>query len=231
MHNLSLSFVQNLDKYVISRLKRWAGLYRSADVGALFRHREDLGLQMTSLELHYQRMQVTKCCLLENSQDDKVRAIYENFKIQKQVHEKGWSGPKELARLAPIAEHNLRFAAQTGTAGLGSCKSDPYIASPTKKEMRNKITESLIAQHEEDHIRHPSYLVQQGVWTTWDKVILFDLSWANIYGPGPHVIAFVLNAQINSLRRLTCCIFGMAFHLLLVLCAMLSCAQPKLFGT
>jgi hypothetical protein len=29
----------------------------------------------------------------------------------------------------------------------------------------------------------------------------FDLSWTNlIYGPGPRVIAFVLNAQINSVR-------------------------------
>jgi hypothetical protein len=39
------------------------------------------------------------------------------------------------------------------------------------------------------------------MWTTWEKVMPFDLSWANlIYGPGPHIIAFVLNAQINSLR-------------------------------
>jgi len=42
---------------VIPRFKRWAGLYRSADVGALFRRRDVLGLQMTSVELHYQRMQ------------------------------------------------------------------------------------------------------------------------------------------------------------------------------
>jgi hypothetical protein len=110
-----------------------------------------------------------------------------------------WS--KELANLAPIADHNLRYAGQTGTAGLGSCKSDPYIANPTKKERRNKITETLISQHEEDHIRHASCLVRQGVWTHWEKVLPFDLSWANlIYGPGPQVISFVLNAQINSLR-------------------------------
>ena len=118
---------------------------------------------MTSLEMHYHCMQVTKCCLLQNSQDPKVRAIYENFKRQKQMHEKRWSGPQELAKLAPVAEHNLRFAVQTGTAGLGSRKSDPYIANPTKKEMRNKITETLIARHEEDHLRHASCLVQQVV--------------------------------------------------------------------
>jgi hypothetical protein len=82
--------------------------------------------------------------------------------------------------------------------------ANPILTLPyyiTVKERRHKITETLIAQHEEDHVRHASCLVRQGVWTSWEKVMPFDLSWANlIYGPGPHVIAFVLNAQINSLR-------------------------------
>ena len=201
VHNLTLFFVRELDKYVISRLKRWAGLYRNSDVGALFRRRDHLGLQLTSLELHYQRMQMTKCCLLENSQDEKVRELYDHYKTYSLQYVTKWSGPKELANLEPIAEHNLRYAGQTTTAGLGSQKSNPYIADPTKQERRKKITETLIAQHEEDHIRHASCLVRQGVWTHWENVLPFDLSWTNlIYGPGPRVIAFVLNAQLNSLR-------------------------------
>jgi hypothetical protein len=48
---------------------------------------------------------------------------------------------------------------------------------------------------------HAACCVRQGVWTHWENVIPFDLSWANlIYGPGPKVVAFVLNAQINSCR-------------------------------
>ena len=55
--------------------------------------------------------------------------------------------------------------------------------------------------HEEKHIQHASCLRRQGVWTTWENVIPFDLSWTNlIYGPGPRVISFVLNSQINSVR-------------------------------
>jgi ssDNA thymidine ADP-ribosyltransferase, DarT/zinc-binding in reverse transcriptase len=50
-------------------------------------------------------------------------------------------------------------------------------------------------------LRHASCLVRQGVWTKWENVIPFDLSWQNlIYGPGPRVISFLLNAQINSVR-------------------------------
>ena len=40
-----------------------------------------------------------------------------------------------------------------------------------------------------------------GCRTQWDDVRPLDLSWKNlIYGPGPKVIAFVLNAQINSVK-------------------------------
>src|SRR3954464_12291734 len=50
-------------------------------------------------------------------------------------------------------------------------------------------------------MQHASRLIRQGVWTHWSDVRPFDGWWKNlIYGPGPRVIAFVLNAQINSLK-------------------------------
>ena len=146
-----------IDRYVIPKLKRWAGLYRNADVGALFRRRKHMGLQLTSLELHYQRLQVVKCCLLQSSADANVRAIYEQCKARVIEYNNRWSGPKELANLEPIVEHDFRFAGQHGRAGLGSNKSNPYIANPTEKQRRERIAETLIAQHEEDHIRHASF--------------------------------------------------------------------------
>jgi hypothetical protein len=64
-----------------------------------------------------------------------------------------------------------------------------------------KITETLRVQREEKHLEHAACLVQQGVWSHWDNVMPFDLSWKNlIYGPGPRIISFILNAQINSVR-------------------------------
>ena len=97
-------------------------------------------------------MQVTKCCLLRDSKDETVRKIYANYEAKKRAYVTKWTGAKELARLEPIAEHKLRYAGQTGTAGLGSRKSDPYIANPSEKDRRQKITETLVAQREEDHI-------------------------------------------------------------------------------
>ena len=74
-------------------------------------------------------------------------------------HENRWSGPKELENLKPIADHDTRFAGQMGTAGLGTNKSNPYIANPTTEERRSKITETFVAQDEE-FVRHASCLAR-----------------------------------------------------------------------
>jgi hypothetical protein len=121
-----------------------------------------------------------KCCLLENSQDNDVRAIYELRKSRVIEHNNRWSGPKEIQKLEPIVEHNFRFAGQTGTQGLGACKSTPYVANPSKEQWREKMTETLVAHQEEEHIRHASCLPLQGVWTHWDNTIPIDFSWHNL---------------------------------------------------
>jgi hypothetical protein len=185
---------KELEKRTV-RLKVWAGIFRGCDLGALFRKREHLGLQITSLVYHYQRMQLVKCCLLENSNDKTVRAIYESKKTRVMSFARRWSAAQERVQLD---EHETRFGSQRNNSGLGSGN---YIAKPSVKEIRKKVSTTLGSQLEDDHVRHASCLTRQGVWTHWDRVLPFDLSWPNlIYGPGPRVIAFVLNAQINSVR-------------------------------
>jgi len=201
VHDLNLWFAMELDKRIVRRLKNWAGLYKSCDLGALYRRRSHLGLQLTSIEQLYQHLQLVKCCLLENSSDATVREIYELHKTRVSTFTNRWSGPKELSNLEPVVDHNIRFAGQVGRAGLGSNLGNPYVANPTLQERRSKVTEALTNQREQKYMEHAACLVRQGVWTHWDNVVPFDLSWKNlIYGPGPRVIAFVLNAQINSVR-------------------------------
>jgi hypothetical protein len=195
VHDLSSSFAESIDKKVIPRLKSWAGLFRSSDLGTLFRRREHLGLQLTSITLCYKHMQLVKCCLLQNSSDPKVR------KDRVTSFTARWSGPKALEQLIPIAEHNLKFAGQVGTSGLGASKSASYIGTPTLRDLRENVTKALAAECEEAHLQHAACLPLQGVWTHWiDTAQPFDLSWQNLITATPSLISFVLNAQINSVR-------------------------------
>lgn len=100
-------------------LKRWAGLFRGCDLGALFRTREHLGLQLTSIVYHYQRMQLVKCCLLANSKDEKVRALFEARRTRVMNFARRWSASKELMTLQPVVDHDLHHPSQMSKLGLG----------------------------------------------------------------------------------------------------------------
>jgi hypothetical protein len=112
-------------------------------------------------------MQVVKACLLKNSSDPLIRDIYEIRKARVTGFKVRWSGLKTLEALLPVAEHNVRFAAQKGTSGIGAFKAGPYIGNPTIRDWREKVTEALGAEAEEKHVLHASCLPLQGVWTHW----------------------------------------------------------------
>ena len=136
---------------MLRHLKKWAGLYRSSDVGTLFRKRSHLGLQLTSLEFHFEHLQLVKCCLLESSSDETVREIYQLRKERLSKITSRWSATNELKNLESIVDHNLKFAGQTDRAGLGSKKDSLYIANPSNRQLRTKTTAALATSFEEKH--------------------------------------------------------------------------------
>jgi len=196
VHDFCLTFAHELEEIATKRLKAWSGLYRSADIGTLYRKREHLGLQLTNISSHYKHMQVTKSCLLSTSQDPRIQEIFLRKQTRVNTFSRIWSGPKTLTELKPVLEHSLRFAGQTDRTGLGSGN---YVAKPSLPEIRAKMAGVLGALEEEKRVNHSSRLAQQGVWTHWDDVP-FDFSAQFNLWPGPKVIAFVLNSQINSVK-------------------------------
>ena len=58
IHDFSFSFSIEMEKSISVRLKKWAGLFRGADTGTLFRSRENFGLQLTSMSDHFVQMQL-----------------------------------------------------------------------------------------------------------------------------------------------------------------------------
>src|SRR4051812_29669358 len=95
IHDLSLSSFANGLEDIATR----SGLYRSADVGALYRRREHLGLQLTRISVHYQHMQIVKSCLLSTSQDPRIQEIFTRKQQRVSAFAHRWSGPKALSLL------------------------------------------------------------------------------------------------------------------------------------
>ena len=73
IHDFCMSFSVGLEKSISTRLKKWAGLFRSADAGSLFGKREDFGLQLTSVSNQFASI---KCSMLESSKDETVAELF-----------------------------------------------------------------------------------------------------------------------------------------------------------
>ena len=84
IYDFERSFAVDIEKKINTKLKKWAGINLRVDNGLLFRSKANFGLGLTSIIDHYERMQLIKCELLQNSNDSTVQnyIISEQTKMQ-----------------------------------------------------------------------------------------------------------------------------------------------------
>jgi len=182
-------------------LRRWAGLFKSADIGTLYRPRELLGLNLTSITVHFETVRVIRCHLLKHSADQDIVAVYKNRVDRFKNHKKVWRDTQFFEKVVSMVDHESKFqaAAPHDKRGLGHNLFVAHLDNDA--EHRKRCGAAVRRLDTEGHMAHVADLAMQSVWTQWvDKSSPFDLSWRNlIWGPGPRIISFVLNAAINSL--------------------------------
>ena len=199
IHDLPLSFARSLESAVSMKLKKWARLYRGADTGALFRSRELFGLGLTSASHHFVKMQMIKCNLLENSEDEHVRAIFKHKHIKTSAWTIKWDARRLYKSFSADVILQTQFPTQSTRLGLGN---GVFNGKPSKADVRRMLINTTNSVEEDRHFAHSIQLERQGDWSKWsERVTPFDFSWKNlIYGPGDRLISFILNATINTCR-------------------------------
>ena len=193
------NFTNELQVWIQPFLKRWSGVGRTVDSGVLYRSRSNFGLGMTAVSDHFERMQIVKCSILQSSHDPKVREIF-NIRTDREAKLKRvWRATKLNTTVRNQVDLQLLFPSQNGRQGLGSGN---FNAKPNKKERRELIAGVTKQLAEEKHTVHAHQLARQGAWLGWaDSTLPFDFSWKNnIYGPGDHLLKFVLNASVNWVK-------------------------------
>lgn len=199
VQDFSRSFAVSLEKSTRVQLKKWAGIYKSADVGLLFRSRKAFGLGLTSITSHFETMQIIKWSLAKHSVDADIRALYAHREAKNAGLKTVWRATNLLRSLEQEVHLRQLFPTQDGRQGLGKGN---FNSQPTIAERRKLAVTALRDRSDQRSLAHTVTLAMQSVWLSWkENTNPFDLSWRNlIWGPGPHVIKFVLNASINCLR-------------------------------
>jgi hypothetical protein len=196
IHDLDLSFVEALCTETNDVLRGWAGLHFATDAGCLYRSKESFGLGLTSLVCHYKQLQVIKCHLLKHSPDPDICATYAARAKKESVFVRVRRASRLLSTVEPIVDFQCRFQGQSDRLGIGHQR---YAATHSVAARRKKCGRTVKALENDAWVNHALKLSWQGAWLQWcEHVNPFNLSWQNlIYGPGPGLISFVLNATIN----------------------------------
>lgn len=196
-HFIAKSIQQPTNVY----LRKWAGLSKSSDQGILYRSHKDLGLNLTSVITHFESVKVIYCHLLKHSADPMVAAVYQNRVRRHSSNKKTWRDTQLLEQVEKMVAHGAKFqaASPSDKRGLGQ---NIYVAhKDSHAEHRKRCGAAVHQLSSEKLLAHTAQLAMNSVWTHWsEKSIPFDLSWRNlVYGPGPRIVSFVLNATMNSL--------------------------------
>ena len=73
INNLNKTFDQELQGTINSQLEKWAGIGKTVDNGLLVWSKQKFGLGLTSIFYYFQRMQLVKCKILQDSKDPSIR--------------------------------------------------------------------------------------------------------------------------------------------------------------
>jgi hypothetical protein len=199
IHDLDLHFAMKLQAHVQPFLKKWAGIGKTVDAGLLYRTHQNLGLHLTSPVDHYTSLQLIKGQLLQHSVDQDVRKVWKAKSDKEAKMTRHFKASQLYKTAAAQVKLDLLFPTQDGRQGLGNGN---FKGEHTTAETRKLVSNTARGFAEDKRIHHAQNLAQQGAWTAWqDGIIPFDLSWKNlIYGPGRHIIKFVLNAAVNWVK-------------------------------
>ena len=198
IYDFNISLTKSWDRRTGVYLKKWARIFRNADVGILYRSRTMFGLQLTPPSSHFKKMQLIKSHILKHSSDPSIRALYNARSSRESSFRHKNRGSHFLSHVEPVVNHNLQFPSQRDRQGLGHGRHNkPH----NNKEHRALLVAASLREESDKLYAHSITLVLQGVWTHWiDYVEPFDMSWNTIiYHIQPKLLSFMLNAMINSL--------------------------------
>lgn len=199
VHDLDRSFAVNLEAMATRSLKKWIGIYTTAETGILYRSKEHAGLGLTPVTDHFERMQIVKCQILKNSVCADIRAVYQAKVDRESNPGRKWRYTRADTIAQAAADLHVMFPRQNGRQGLGHGNFEAKLGPAGRRKLTSMIA---LQMKEEKRVSKSHGMARQGAWTKWnEKSFPFDLSWKNLlYGIDEKVIKFVLHSSINWIK-------------------------------
>lgn len=199
VYDLNHSLAEKLTTLATAKLKKWLKITRSADIGILYRTKQEFGLGLTPVEVHFEKMQIVKCELLKNSVSGDICKLYAARETRHAKAGRMWRYTEHSKVV--VSSYNLKklFPGQVSRQGLGNGN---YKAVETAAERRKGISAEASSIAGEKYVKHAHQLKMQKAWIHWSEhTTPFDFSWKSLlFKHSPNLVKFVLHASINWVK-------------------------------
>lgn len=187
IHDMSCSFVGELEAIQTRALKKWSHYPVHSPKEILYRSAKHHGWHMKQLVPFFKKMQLVKCHLLKTSSDEDVRMLYESRSKREQAENQSenpvlkhkWQPTKELDdRCSEVKWKKMikGTRSKNDTSGLGFNTRLTAQLSPSAEE-RKAVLKLSEEYEEETRYLHCLQLEHFGEWVKWDGVMAQDRDW------------------------------------------------------
>ena len=122
VHDFNRNFVvKNIQQRTNVYPRKWAGLFKSADQGTLYRSRDKLGLGLALMTLQFEWMHTIKGHVVKYSKDPDIAALYQRREGRFRSHKNIWRPTQLMTKCIAIVEfdHKFQAADPRDNRGLG----------------------------------------------------------------------------------------------------------------
>ena len=164
VHDFNHDFItKNLQQPTNVYLRKWAGLFKSADQGALYRPREKLGLGISSLTAYFEMMQIVKCHLLKYSKDPDIATLYHSRENHYKHHNTIWRATQLFSKVENMVDHDMKFPSVSPGDRRGLGHGIFVMPDDTNSQHRKLCVAAAKKLEVESHMAHATSLAMRGV--------------------------------------------------------------------
>ena len=163
IYNIPMTKVEQMQKQITSKLKRWLGLPNSLSVESLYNKSGKLQLPFSELTEEVKAAKARVLVTLEESEDPCVR----NAEVKIDGGTKADTPKSVKDAKSKLRMQEITGIANRGREGLG-LNPKSYYSTSSKKEKRAMIVNAVRETEEERRVVKMTSLAKQGVHTKWE---------------------------------------------------------------
>ncbi len=194
VYDVPLSPVEQMERKISSRLRKWLGVPRSFATNALYANSFKLCLPFKSLVEEYKACKIRTQAMLQFSRDETMRNMCPDLDTGKK-----WTVRSVMESLLErLAMKDMIGATAQGRSGLGLCTFERFADAKGQRKWA-MVVEELRAAEEERRLAIAAQQSQQGRWMGWESTESRSITWSDLWTWDPGHVSFILRSTYDQL--------------------------------